>query len=223
MESLREAVGPIGTLEELVQIGADPKRIESCSRRTGRSAGGNRGCPWFDKCRFTAWRDKVNGLKGPLNVGVEVMLSQLDGGAHNQFQISCFDYYATHLHERKRQGEDSGELVRIVAYEGDGKEIREWESKHVPDPNVQGGGRKVERYIKQHAVTPFPRPAERFPMEVGRERAKVEILDEVEREALSNVLRRQSPQMPEPEKAETTKHEGPVGPGRKVKDGERIS
>jgi hypothetical protein len=207
--AMKDVVGPIGTLVELLEVGGNPKLTQTCSVPTGPQAGGNKGCPWGEKhCRFHPWRNQSNGLKGPLNVGVEIMLSRDDGGAHNQMQMSCFDYYAANMHRRKSAGEHSGELVRIVAYEGDGKMIREYESRAIdPKATVVGGSKEIVRYINEHPVWPFPRPKERFPMEVGREQSKQEIMDEVEREALANVLNRP---LPEARPVEV------IGAGRKV-------
>lgn len=191
MESLSDVQDPIGTLDELVQIGADPTRVPSCSKRMGAQAGGNRGCAFYRQCRFKPWRDQMQGLKGPLNVGVEVVLAPTDGGAHNQKQVECFTYYSANYRARSRAAEDTGEIIRIVAYEGDGKEIAEWCTRSLPPDAVNKNGR-VERYLHKHEVTPFVRPAERFPIEVGRQQAREEMMDDLERQALKNVLSRSS-------------------------------
>lgn len=225
MESLSDVRDPIGTLAELAEIGADPTRVPSCSKRTGQQAGGNKGCPWHRACRFTPWRDQMQGLQGPLNIGVEVILSNSDGGAHNQKEMECYTYYSANYRVRAKASEETGEIVRIVAYEGDGKEIAEWCTRSTPPDSVNKNGRAVP-YLHKHEISPFKRPKERFPVEVGRQSAREEMMDDLERQALKNVLSRTSPRAAEilgaGELAATMEtvdvdFKGPVGPGKKVK------
>ena len=228
MESLSDVIDPIGTLDELVEIGADPTRVRSCSKRTGTAAGANKGCQFFRQCRFKPWRDQQDGLKGPLNVGVEVILARVDGGKHGQKQVECFNYYAQNYRARARAAEDTGEVIRIIAYEGDGKKISEWCTRSLPPDTVNKNG-KIEPYLDVHEVHRFKRPAERFPVEVGRQEAREEMMDQLEREALQNVLARTSARaegivdkaaahfvLPKDEPVDV-EFEGPVGKPRKVK------
>jgi hypothetical protein len=155
---------------------------------------------------------------GPLNVGVEIILAQADGGAMDQFQTPCFNYFNMHLHERKRQGDESGEMVRIVAYEGDGRKITSWESVSArpSDPTC----RESVRQQVSHEVIPFKRPRERFPVDAGREDAKatrtIEIMDAVEREALANALAKANINANPSKVTDAEMPRGPVGAPRKV-------
>lgn len=186
MEILNEITTPIGTLEELKEIGADPRKVRSCHERTGAQAGGILGCPHFRMCRFRQWRDQQNGLKGPLNVGVEITLSQIDGRHTAQSEMACYNYYAANIRQRQRQQEESGELIRIVAYEGDGKMISEKETRRVKGEPKESP--LMEPYMNVHPVTPHKRPIERFPVVAAAHIASEERMDDVEREALRNVL-----------------------------------
>jgi hypothetical protein len=53
----------------------------------------NRGCAWFEECRFRQFRDHVKGKKGPLNTVVYTKLSPAEGGFDRIREISCYDYY----------------------------------------------------------------------------------------------------------------------------------
>ena len=202
MEILNEITTPIGTLDELIQIGADPRKTRSCHPRTGSGNGSIAGCPWHRMCRFRQWRDQVGGLKGPLNIGVEIVLSPEDGRHTGQMEMACYQYYANQTRARQKQQDESGELIRILAYEGDGRSISEWETKHAPEPGKPDGDPKspvMERVLNVHEVKPHKRPMERFPVVAAANMAKTELMDEDEREALRNALAKAGVTVPDRE------------------------
>lgn len=194
----------VGTLEEIRDIGMDPARVGCCARRN--TAEKIKGCAWFKHCRFRQWRDQTNGLRGPLNIGVEIILSQQQGGAWNQSEMACHMFYDSGAAARAMESQKSGEIVRVIAYEGDGKllKIRETRRKN---PN-NADDKTMEQYIVERPVQKFVRPKERFPIIAAAEVARDEMRDEQEREALARALA-----------LNTAEQSAPVGEGRKVKRG----
>jgi hypothetical protein len=196
---------PIGTLDEIKALGMDPRKVGSCSLRTG-GVDSNTGCPWFKQCRFHQWRDGVGGRKGPLNIGVDIMLGQVDGGAWDQKQMACFQYYSSGLALRAKNTDRTGEVIRIIAYEGDDKELSERISKreNPADPN----DKRMVSTVENRTVQPFPRPATQYPVYQRREQARLEALDEIEADALKKALARtqdgKTPLVGEPKKVVRT-------------------
>lgn len=193
---------PIGTLDEIRELGLDPSRVGTCSKRAGK----NVGCPWFNNCRFHQWRDGLGGRKGPLNVGVDVILGPIDGGAWDQKQMPCFQFYASGLAARAKNTDESGEVIRVIAYEGDDRELNERITVR-ENPNDPNDKRMLET-VETRRVQVFPRPAQRYPVVVKREQARLEALDEIEAEALRKALDRT--------KQPGVKVAEPVGAPRKV-------
>jgi hypothetical protein len=175
---------PIGTLDELKEIGADPKKIPSCHERT--KDGSIKGCVHHRVCRFRQWRDGVGGLKGPLNIGVEITLAQVDGRHTGQMEMACYQYYNNNTRARQKQQDDTGELIRIVAYEGDGRSIVERCTRH-PEGEPKTSP-LMEHYDDIHEVRPHLRPKERFPIVAAAHIATEERMDDLERETLKNAL-----------------------------------
>jgi hypothetical protein len=176
---------PVGTLEELNQLNIDKTRFGSCSMRTND----NKGCPWFRSCRFREYRDRVGGKVGPLNIGVRIVLSPIDGGASDTKVMPCFDYYGSGLHNRQRQSADTGELIKVIAFEGDGKKVRSRITVRAHPKPVPGclSCAKGECYRRATAieggedgqvVPKFARPREMFQGMVEAERAREEMLAE---------------------------------------------
>lgn len=221
-ERLDEINTPIGTLDELKDINANPFKKRACHPRTKTADGTILGCPHFRACRFKPWRDQMaradgTTLKGPLNLGVEIALAEIDGGAVGQMEMACYQYYSNNTRARQKQQEETGELIRIVAYEGDGKMITERCTKWVPDGM---GGQKMEPYESVHLVTPHKRPKERFAMAAAVNEARQFLhMDDVERAALANVLEREgvnNPRVVEPDAPMPI-----VGEGKKVGSGNK--
>lgn len=111
---------PVGTLEELREQGMDPTKFGSCSQRSPQ----NKGCPWFKFCRFRDHRDQVGGKRGPANFGVRIILSQIEGSAADEKIMPCFDYYYSGLYQRQRQSAETGEVIKILAMEGEPRLIK---------------------------------------------------------------------------------------------------
>lgn len=221
-EVLNEIVTPIGTLEELEQINANPFKVRSCHIREKTADGTILGCAFFRQCRFRPWRDQMvkpdgTRLKGPLNVGVEIALAQVDGGAMGQMEMACYDYYRANIRSRQKQQEESGELIRIVAYEGDGKNITEVCTRHVDsDPKSP----VMERYNDVHPVRAHKRPLERFPVAAAvGESKRMPYMDDVEREALAGVMSAHGLSGVGPKPGQEEAKMPVVGEGKKVAHG----
>lgn len=186
-ENMVQGKDPIGTLDEVRTLGLNPRLVGSCSKQTRD----NVGCPYHEQCRFHQWRDGVDGRKGPLNIGIEIILGPVDGGAWGQKEMACFQYYKAGLADRVTDSPQTGEVIRVVAYEGDEKQMsfRETVRENPKDPN----DKRLLDVIDQRPLRPFERPAKRFPLYAKRENAREQALDEVEREALRAALNRNKP------------------------------
>lgn len=152
---------PQGTRDEIIEEGLKPNKVGSCSR-PGK---GNLGCEYyrsenFGECRFREWRDGYKGLKGPLNIGVRKILSQEEGGVHQEFEVSCHGWYKCGFAAQQQDMAKSGTVVQIIAYEGDGKTINERMTR--PDTRKGAAPNQLETYIDTHEVRPFVRPKEKF-------------------------------------------------------------
>jgi len=188
---------PIGTLPEIKAMGLPPNTTASCSLQMQ----GNRGCPWFSKCRFREIRDGVTPkghklpLAGPENVAVYVQLSQGQGGAVDIKMLPCSDYYQSGLHERWRNMENSGEVIKVLGVAGNGREytMQETRKLHIKkDPNCQACAANNcfmhEAVRAKRPIPRFPRPSESMgQLSAGadiREEVLAEVRAEMEREAL---------------------------------------
>lgn len=144
--AIQQSEKPIGTVAEAEEAGLSIARFATCAS----SGGPCKGCPWHDKnektgfpgCQFLPIAKQLPHLqggkidgKGPFNVGIEIT----NGGnkTFNAVQMQCSDYYTSGLYQRHRMREITGDRIRVVAYEGDGRKIRQKETHllhKTPDP-----------------------------------------------------------------------------------------
>lgn len=175
-------VFPQGTRDELIETGMSPARIGSCSK-PGK---GNLGCEYFNICRFKQWRDGYKGLKGPLNIGVRKIMSAAEGGAFQESQIPCHGWYKCGFDAQQKDMDVTGTVVQIIAYEGDGKKIKERCTRK--DTRKGADTFAAEQYIDEHEVMPFVRPAEKFQVQGMAQKALEELMAADERDALRDAL-----------------------------------
>ncbi len=182
---------PVGTLEELKEAGLSPTQFGSCSPRDNR----NKGCAWFNFCRFREWRDRVNGKKGPLNFVAHVALSPAEGGVANNPEMPCFDYYYSGLYARQRDSANTGEVIKVIGVEGDGKKYKSRISVRAHPKPVAGclacsDGKCIKRESKFHEseITPFARPGQAFTELAESARMRDEMLMDEESATTSAAL-----------------------------------
>jgi hypothetical protein len=171
---------PLGTLDEIKAVGFDPSRTGSCSEPHKK----NIGCSHFHSCRFTSWRDNKLGQPGPINIGIRRAFPPALGGKVNEMQSPCFGWYREGHSADQQDSPKSGITVQIIAYQGDGKTIKERCSRSTSPKDGQ-----IEHYIHEHVVTPFARPSERFGAMKFSQEAREVVMDDVEREALAEAMR----------------------------------
>lgn len=126
---------PQGTLAELLAHNMRPNAYGSCAKRKPDGDDTVLGCPWWNKCQFT----RHKGVDGPINVGVAVVLSPDEGAYADGKVMPCFHFYGSGLADRARQAmlNGTGEIIRVIAEQGDGKKIKERTSERLhikPDP-----------------------------------------------------------------------------------------
>jgi hypothetical protein len=106
---------PIGTLEAVLQNGADPAKVFSCAAPDrNRAEGVVKGCPYWGICKFPE-----KGKSGPLNFGVRIV--KKNGGVRNTIK-ACFELIP-HLHVM-RESPANADLYKIIAREGQEIKIR---------------------------------------------------------------------------------------------------
>ena len=184
---------PVGTLDELNDLGMDNTRFGSCSMRTNS----NKGCPWFRQCRFRDFRDHVGNKLAPANVAVRIVLSPVDGGAADTKIMPCFDYYGSGLHNRQRQSSETGEIIKVIAFEGDGKKVRSRITARAHPKPVPGclSCAKGECYkrapgVDEGEVPKFPRPREVYHAMAEAAMARDEMLAEDEADTMRAAVAR---------------------------------
>ena len=160
---------PHGTVDELVKVGADLRKIGSCSRRRKDEEGQLAivGCPVRKWCELAEKEGKGPATSGkdgagPCRKGLLYIKVMPDGRkVVNRVVLDCF-----HIPGFKRRIETSRNkfgagLVKVVASEGEEIELMgsEVEDKLVPG---QGTVRShVEKVIKTK-IDKFPRPGEKY-------------------------------------------------------------
>ena len=146
MAALTQSQWPIGTLDELRKAGLSSLEHGSCAPSHGMKQFENyrpgvRGCPVYDKCPFN--RRSMGAFKdqGPRYVGYSLKTHE---GDVKEDTTTCYRFVQT-LYERMRAGERDrqdgnphGELIQIIAHEGDGSKVMTKESVRVdPDDRSQ--------------------------------------------------------------------------------------
>lgn len=164
---IQQSEKPIGTPEELKEIGLNPLMFSSCC---AKGTPGHKECPWYSKnekfpgCRFL----KVLGdRKAPVTVGISIISG--DNNTGNYVEMQCSDYYTSGLYKRNQHRAITGDTIKVVSIEGDGVKLKFRESfalHPTKDPNCPDCAKlnckkRVERLVERE-VEPFVRPRERF-------------------------------------------------------------
>ena len=174
--NILERAYPQGTLAEIDAEGLPRNTTGSCSAPTKE----NLGCAWFGECRFREYK----GTKGPVNVAIYTELAESEGGNNAIREAACHEYYSGGYSKRAENARKSGEIILVVAVEGDGKliKIRGTEKEHVKrDPDciacAKNQCNRMVDVFDERKVTPFPRPSAKYAVRnVGRQ-----MLDEMVR------------------------------------------
>jgi hypothetical protein len=179
---------PIGTPEELRELGIDPSSVRSCSRANSLEHNINNvldadpsklpGCEFWERedwngnkmrCMFAKDCGKVKAFRGsgPKNVAVFITLDkaetvpgQLRPATFVRF-MPCFLFEAT-MRGRYENQLKNGERIGIMGVEGDGKKYKQKVHRVVPspgDPKIM----TVEATEELQSVPSFPRPKDQFP------------------------------------------------------------
>ena len=147
---LEPTATPVGTPEAIAAYGESPFKWGSCAeqRSIHPTLGGPlAGCPFWNECVFKKDR--------PRNVGVYIEIAE---GANQQRVSSCFGYMAN-LHAREKQQESSGEVIAIIADEG--QMIEEVVRLSADPVNCnKNGNMALREEIRQVVVPKFPQPGE---------------------------------------------------------------
>ena len=145
---------PIGTLDELRRENIGSAFVGSCAP----ASKGVCGCDHYEKCIFRLTKNGGFRDHGPKNVG---FFHETHEGHRRQEFMACFSFMQT-MYERMRSGirdrEDglNGEIIRIIAQEGD--TIR---PKH--NVNLNEGTTLPHKWARKTdpiVVPAFPRPHE---------------------------------------------------------------
>jgi hypothetical protein len=174
---------PIGTREEIEEVGLDPRQVACCAK----PGPGAPGCAQYDRCIFRYTNNGGFRDHGPRNIGYYFESSE--GGAKED-QCLCSVFMGC-LYDRMEEGAIArrrglrGDLIEVIAQEGE--EI--WRTQIV-NANAETPGAK-ERWVKETkpvAVSRFPRPSERLaiagPGKVYRRRMERDKLRDDWREGL---------------------------------------
>lgn len=162
-------IDPHGTVEELIAVGADLRKIGSCSRKRKDEDGKLAivGCPvrkWCELPEKEGKGSKTSGKDGagPCRKGMLSIKVMPDGRKHvTRVVLDCF-----HIPGYKRRIETSrtkygGGLVKIEASEGDEIELP---GSVVEDKVIPGQG-TVRSHVAQNIKTKiekFPRPGQLY-------------------------------------------------------------
>jgi len=193
---MNEEYYPVDTYENVVALGQDPRHVASCSAPTKT----NRGCTWFNRCPARAFRDRKEGKAGPANGVFFVQLSDVEGAVGRNVEMPCWMYHTSGLYMRKRDSEETGEIIITRGWEGDGKEYSFTEATHeahkkanpkcatCADPKARCHA--VEEYEVKRKILPFVRAAEMFKGVARGQSIREEML--AEEESVASQLERAS-------------------------------
>lgn len=187
---------PVGTLEELASADLNPSQFGSCSKQNRDSIA----CKWYPICvngnahlRAIVHGHQPEGhakpLQGPEQLAIYRQLSPAEGGEGRILEMPCFMYYASGLHERRKQGGTTGEVVKILGVAGNGKKytFEDRVRKHKKnDPNCdECAQRRCTQTVivkDTREIEPFRRIADRFRSRIQAAEIRESVLEEVERE-----------------------------------------
>lgn len=157
---------PLGTVQELIQIGLSPAEYHACAqRKDGEIAG----CPVRHLCTLDEkertgpapkdWNHEERNWEGPVNLGVDFRKPVFTRGVSgNQEPMPCYIYF-----QLRNQLRANGGLMKIVAREGEtiksrGSQKIGQDGKPIADGiDLPGKWRKTVREVK---VPRHPRPNE---------------------------------------------------------------
>lgn len=140
---------PVGTPESIAAEGQDPARWGSCYPQGAShpSFGTVMGCPFHRECIF--------GRKKPVNKGVYI---QTADGSSRQVETSCFSYMGS-LHAREKSMNETGEVIAVIADEGEEIETRVVLSAD-PIACNKNGNMALKEEVRIVKIRPFPMPGE---------------------------------------------------------------
>lgn len=152
---LGEVPTPVGTVEEIRKLNLDPKSVGTCAP-LGK---GTRGCAYYEECPFH--RTKWGGFKdhGPRNVGYFLQTTDFK---RVEGIVSCYRFVSTLLGRMKdgnraREDGKNGEIIRIIAQEGEKIAAKYQVRTNLDRPNDPP---KFEWFKGMIEVPKFPRPGE---------------------------------------------------------------
>lgn len=160
---------PHGTVDELLKVGADLRKIGSCSRKR-KDEDGNLaivGCPvrkWCDLPEKEGKGPKTSGCNGagPCRKGLLYIKVMPDGRkVVNRVVLDCFHIPGFKRRVETARNKYGGGLVKIVASEGESIELMgsEIEDKMIPGQGMQ---RNHAAKVIPTMIEPFPRPGQKF-------------------------------------------------------------
>lgn len=171
---------PSGTPDELKQIGLDPEKHKCCAPEgeyvdTADGKIKTKGCQFWTlkdrngrvirECLFRLKHAGGFRGQGPKNVGVYVKLGDADLAGGRQRPASSVIVHPCFLFENNLRGRyetqrETGELIKVVAQEGQEIEVEKFVSK----PNPYAADRPIVEKVRERVKVPhFPRPIEANP------------------------------------------------------------
>ena len=172
----------------MIDSGIDPKAFASCSEPIENK---NKGCPWWNSCRFRDYRDGLNGKRGPVMVGITVING--GNGSGNGCIMPCFDYYFSGAGVRREFAAITKDVIRITAFEGQQIKVQgsfplhRLPDKNCPDCLRRDCRRRVER-TEMVTIEPFQRPGQSLASLAFAEQARAEFAEELEKEQIGDLV-----------------------------------
>lgn len=169
--AMQDVGNPIGTVDELLELGMDPNQIPSCAQAVG---GRIKGCAHWKKCRFKAVRNGNGGKgAGPENFGfIKILFIDTPGEIGNGMVLPCFTIMEVES-QLMNQTHDTGSAYGPFVAPGGTVPRRQTRREHVeidptcPDCRSKSGCFKmVKDEIVQLEVKPFPRPKDALNLSV---------------------------------------------------------
>lgn len=187
--NILERAYPQGTIAEVEAEGLPLNTTGTCSAPTKVSLG----CSNFHECRFRQHKGKT----GPLNCAIYTELSEAEGGYNAIREAACHEYYSGGYAQRAENAKKTGEIILVVAVEGDGKTIKirgtqKEHQKKSPDCEAcqRGQCNKMEDVYETRPVRPFARPAEKFAVRKTGRQMLEEMVTEGEKEMQQQMVER---------------------------------
>jgi len=176
---------PIGTLEEIKEVGRLPIHTHTCSKPVKNES---LGCPFWDICdkHFKGKEYDGPGTAGPENEGVEMIQSGTNGRRMvGRETLACYVYWL--IYHRIR---GNGGAVRAVAQVGETYKTR---TSEVTVTGYSGGKEKIAVNRSRDTeveVKPFPRPSERdeYQMDAFAEEVLEEASEKDDADRLSRLI-----------------------------------